>query len=499
VTVAVPDAVLARCRAQGFERLERIDWGWTALVGGTCPPEREKELYRDLHTLKGDTRIVGLTDVATLCQKLEDLLFAARDRRYRVHEDVDVVVTMAIQFIGMLLRRKGSSSRSGIDLQGFLKQIEEVLSEWLRRSSETPGAERESAPQLRIPESGSHIAAPARRRLASVATTLYLEYLRARGASRERLRSAWTALVDEIGELDATPLAPVLARHGAAGKQLARELGKQADVMVNVGDARASVEVAERLSASVLHAIRNAIDHGIEAPGRRAAAGKPTIGTVRVDVKSLRREIELTVRDDGAGVDFDTVRQRAVEAGLLTSSDARVATTAVLLELLFTPGLSTRQAVTDVSGRGIGMDAARGAIAEVGGEVRITSNPGVGTTMIIRVPQTHRVASAVLFPAAAHEVIFAVEDSWTVEPVDGSSAVDPVERFELEGAPSAAREKVVNLRLRRDSQEFIYRAGGAPRSRPIVRICSTGHEDPIEVVETDGGEALLLRPEMLRP
>src|SRR5262249_22187971 len=158
--------------------------------------------FRDLHTLKGDARVVGFADVALLCQRLEDLIFASRERRYQVREEVDILVTMSIQFVGLLLRKKGPAG--GIDLAGFVKQIEELLRDFPR------GSDR---PQDSVPPPASQavhgvgLQQTSRDALGGVATTLYLEHLRAKGASSLRLRDAWTVLVREIALLEATPLA----------------------------------------------------------------------------------------------------------------------------------------------------------------------------------------------------------------------------------------------------------------------------------------------------
>src|SRR5690242_6330606 len=137
----LPDSVIEKFRSVTQERLERIDAGWNALTRGTASPKADADLLRELHTLKGDARVVGFVDVGVLCQRLEDVVTASRARHYQVHEDVDIVVTMAIQFVAMLVRRRADTARSGIDLDGFLRQIEHVIHECLRRSSEVPDLE----------------------------------------------------------------------------------------------------------------------------------------------------------------------------------------------------------------------------------------------------------------------------------------------------------------------------------------------------------------------
>jgi two-component system chemotaxis sensor kinase CheA len=338
--LALPEPLIARFRAVAFERLERIDATWTALTHGSASPKSDDEMFRELHTLKGDARVVGFSDVAVLSQKLEDLLNEARRRRYRVSDDVDVVVTMAIQFIGMILRKKAGVTR-GIDLEGFLAQIEVVLAESLRRpSASVPPLSL--APHLRV-EASPRPPVASRGRLSAVATAVYLEYLRAGGHSRRRLREAWASLVREIDDLDACPVAPVLASHVAAAKALAAKLGKSVDVVIESGDLSVYSDALDVLNTGVLHAVRNAVDHGIDSPAERERAGKPPVGTVHVLVRCFGDLIEAEVTDDGAGVDFDSVKLKAAKLGLPAGAE--------LEELLFEPGFSTRDQVTETSGR----------------------------------------------------------------------------------------------------------------------------------------------------
>jgi len=129
--------------------------------------------------------------------------------------------------------------------------------------------------------------------------------------------------------------------------------------------------------------VRNAIDHGIEAPERRSAAGKDPIGSIEIAGYAIGDRLVMTVRDNGRGVDIERVRGLARERGLLSADDAAGASADELLDLLFHPGFSTAASVTLVSGRGIGMDVIRSLAEEHGGSVAIASAPGAGTELTI--------------------------------------------------------------------------------------------------------------------
>jgi two-component system chemotaxis sensor kinase CheA len=487
--IALPEPLLARFRAAAFERLERIDTTWTALTQGSAPSRADEEMFRELHTLKGDARVVGFADVAVLCQRLEDLLSAARGRRYNVHEDVDVVVTMAIQFAGMLLRKKAGATR-GIDLEGFLAQIEVVLAEWLRRTSSPPTPSSHSK-HMRL-DAGSKSSTAACERLSIAATAVYLEHLRASGGSRERLRSIWDCLRREISDLEAIPLGPVIAGHVASAKELARDLGKAAEVTAEGADLRVMPEVLDVINTAVLHAVRNAVDHGIDSPRERALAGKPPTASLRVVLRQRDDLIEIEVADDGAGVDFEAVKRRAIALGLPTSGAAGEERN--LAELLFAPGFSTREEVTEISGRGVGLDAIRVAVRKLGGDVRIESSRGRGTTLHISVVDRRTPVDLRVFQAPGASIVFAVDVSWQDHAASETpAAADPLALLDLPrpSSPPASAEPLV---LRRADCCCALFVSGAPRQASALRVCRTPEDAAVEVVQLADGEALLLRP-----
>jgi two-component system chemotaxis sensor kinase CheA len=196
-----------------------------------------------------------------------------------------------------------------------------------------------------------------------------------------------------IGELRAivqrlawVPLAGMTRRLARMARTLGSDLGKQVAVEIELGDLVVAPDIARVLGEILIHAIRNAIDHGIESPAERIAAGKDPRGTIYVEAYPLERCVLVTVRDDGRGVAIARVRQIAVERGLRTVASAVDATDAELLDLLFHPGFSTASAVTSISGRGVGMDVIRSLAEERDGSVVLASTPGRGTELTIELP-----------------------------------------------------------------------------------------------------------------
>jgi two-component system chemotaxis sensor kinase CheA len=182
------------------------------------------------------------------------------------------------------------------------------------------------------------------------------------------------------------PLTPTLSRLPRLVRGVAGELGKSVDLVIEDGGALADKSVVERLVDPLMHVLRNAVDHGIEAPADRLAAGKPEQGRITLSVDRRGDVLTLDIADDGRGLDPDKVRA-AARRGQLMSDDALAALSdAEIAELIFRPGFSTSQTVSHVSGRGVGMDAVRKAIAALGGTVGVRSAPGRGTTVSFALP-----------------------------------------------------------------------------------------------------------------
>ena len=195
------------------------------------------------------------------------------------------------------------------------------------------------------------------------------------------------------------PVEAVFLRFPRLVRDLSSKLGKHVELELVGQDTELDRTVVDAIGDPLVHLVRNALDHGLETPAEREAAGKPAAGTVRLSARHAGGNVVITVADDGRGVDRRAVAAKAVRAGLMSADQADGIDMARAIELLFTPGLSTREQADDISGRGIGMDAVRAKVRELGGEVLLTSEPGAGSTAQIRLPLTLAIMSALLVRA----------------------------------------------------------------------------------------------------
>ncbi|MBI5525715.1 MAG: chemotaxis protein CheA [Deltaproteobacteria bacterium] len=208
-----------------------------------------------------------------------------------------------------------------------------------------------------------------------------------------RLREAVGALHRAVRDLHETvtcarlvPLDLVTARIPLRVRELALKLGKDIEAEVRGGDVGLDRSHVEKLEAPLQHLVRNAVDHGIETPHERILAGKPPRGTIAVTAARGGRGVKIEIRDDGRGLDHERIREAAVARGIVGPDRALTLGQQDLYDLICLPGFSTAREVSAISGRGVGMDVVKQAVSDMGGEMSITSTPGLGTTFTLDLP-----------------------------------------------------------------------------------------------------------------
>ncbi len=205
-------------------------------------------------------------------------------------------------------------------------------------------------------------------------------------------------------ELRTTPLARIVDPLPRMAREIAHRLGKRVELTVDGAEIELDRSILDRLSDPLVHLVRNAVGHGIEIPGVRVQAGKSEIGQVVIDARRVKDSIRISIRDDGAGIDLDRVRERAVDAGVVMADLAEDLSPEQLAALVFRPGISTADSISELSGRGVGMDAVRATIESLGGQVEIATRRGHGTTTTMIVPITAAVQRVILLGVSGETV-----------------------------------------------------------------------------------------------
>ena len=275
-----------------------------------------------------------------------------------------------------------------------------------------------------------------------------------------------TSMQEQVMRTRLQPLGSVFGRFRRLVRDMSAKLGKEVVLETSGEDVELDKTIIEGLADPLVHLIRNSLDHGVEVPADREKAGKSRKGTVRIEAYHEGGMVNIDVRDDGKGIDVDRVKQKAFENGLVAEADLDRLSDREAYHLIFLPGFSTAQVVTDVSGRGVGMDVVRTNIEKLGGSVDLNSTPGQGSVFSLKLPLTLAIVSS---------LIVQVED----------------QRFAL---PQVGLEEVIRLKVG-TSKERIERVRGADVLRhrgkllPIVRLADV-LGIPRTFVESSSGDRL---------
>jgi two-component system sensor histidine kinase and response regulator WspE len=244
-------------------------------------------------------------------------------------------------------------------------------------------------------------------------------------------------------------------------RDLARQLGKEVRFEMIGGDTDVDRDVLETLKAPLNHLLRNALDHGLEMPDERARVGKPVQGKLRLEARHHAGMLSISVSDDGCGIDVEGIRRRIVQRGLAAKGVATTLTRTELLEFVFLPGFTTASAVTEISGRGIGLDVVKSSVEAVAGSVRIVTEFGKGTTFHLQLPVTRSVSRALVSEVSGEAYAFPLLRIERVVrvPVAELQTLENRQYFVLDGASVA----LVSARQ-------LFGVGGAAPANDVVSV-----------------------------
>jgi two-component system, chemotaxis family, sensor kinase CheA len=424
------------------------------------------DLLRELHTLKGEAGVLGQKPLAALAHALEDLLGAAQ--RDEVKFDAELF-DYALAGLDVMTAQVGGSGEDGVTADRFVGELRAFISDGgggaaggEPEATEQPpsDAERSSVPEMAEPTAASagrvrylRVDPERMSRLSELVGDLLV--FRERGTGRsKRLKELFGQLrrthgdqewiprleelareasqdaflefrrVRELGDrlrmLRLAPVRTLLEGYRRTARDLARTLQKDVRLEIEAQAVEVDQGVLEVLSEPLLHLVRNAVSHGIEDPSERVAAGKDPTGLIRLTVRQAGSHVEVVSQDDGAGVDPAAVAKRALARGLVTELEAETLSVERALELIFVPGFSTA-GLSDISGRGIGLDVVRRRVEEHHGSVQVESVPGAGSRFTVRIPMDVAMAKALICEANGSHYAIATDAVVRVtEYVDGA-------------------------------------------------------------------------------
>lgn len=423
-------------RIEAREILEQLQSDLLELERSGAQPPRTQRLLRLAHTLKGAARVVKQLEIANLAHRFEDLLVPLRDVEQRldaaqVEALLGAVDAIAAKISGLAPAATSGSAPPPAAVVGVDAPPRQAPAEEPPRPLSAPlehvaglmdgvdelgfqlGNLRRALPELgdsqRLAEQVSERVAPRRLSELSVTQAASLRVLAADLTRRlqklerevstglERATRELGQLRDRVDQLRLVAASSIFGTLERTTRDAAVSLGKQAAFEARGGDVRLDAEVLTAVQRALVQAVRNAVAHGIEPARERTRSGKPAAGRVTVEVQRRGRQICFSCRDDGRGVDLREVKREAERLGRISEATA---SEDELLALLLRGGISTSPHVSEVSGRGVGLDLIREALEGVGGTVALSSQPGAGTSLTLSVPASLAALDALMVEVA---------------------------------------------------------------------------------------------------
>ncbi|MGE0322417.1 MAG: chemotaxis protein CheW [Polyangiaceae bacterium] len=483
------DEIVQEFLTESFEGLDQLDRELVELEEGGEPTARLASIFRTIHSMKGTAGFLGYERLEKVAHAGETLLAKLRDGKLSLDKPIaDALLRMVDAVRDLLTQVQESGAETGGDFQPLVEQLlaladgqavadapaamkpvkpelmKELVPEGLvpRASTNTPPTpavqraeaskpppvdpkEPPPAPQKAV-RSAPAVEASVRvdvgllDRLMNLVGELVLARNQlltfATGADDPSFLAATQAINHITSELQEgimktrmQPIGSIWGRLPRVVRDLASELGKQIKLDTSGAETELDRTIIEAIRDPLTHILRNAADHGVEMPDERVAKGKPKQGTIRLRAYHESGKVNVEVSDDGAGINVDRIRQRAIERGIITRDAAKLMNESKLASLIFEPGFSTAAQVTNVSGRGVGMDVVKTNIERIGGRAEVLPGEGGGTSVRLKIPLTLAIVSALIVNVSnqrfAIPQVNLVELVW-LDPTQMATQVDEV-------------------------------------------------------------------------
>lgn len=422
------------------EGINNLEEGFVELEKNRKNVEVLKSLFRTMHSLKGASGFFGFKTMESIAHFSEDILSKLRDGLIEPEEDVIDILLKAVDYIKYIIKFIEENKTEPIEdkILDFLvelsnfnevlnkkvkevsgeKRFEEIKEEIEEKIEEESEQEKllviEKTEEKEIKETSielieTHVKVDvklldqlmnlagelvlARNRVVQLAQRIIDEDL---SRSVQALSMITTEIQETIMKTRMQPIGTVFNKFPRIVRDLAKSLGKKVNLHLEGTETELDRSIIEAIKDPLTHLVRNAIDHGIEPPEVRVQIGKPQEGTLILRAYQEGGQVVIEVEDDGKGIDVEKIRQKAIEKSLLSYEEAISSSEKELLSLIFKPGFSTAENVTQISGRGVGMDVVKANIEKLGGSIELNTIYGKGTTIKIKIPLTLAIIPALI-------------------------------------------------------------------------------------------------------
>ena len=393
--------------AEALEYYDSMSRHLSELERNTDAGPALNELFRLMHNLKANARAMGFTDLGEVSHHLETLFGLIRDKQREFGGPLARVVFMGVDVLGTMIRAVGANQPLP-DAKALLENLDRLVrgEAPILNEVEEADSEEEAGKKMELSDL-VYIQVKKLDNLLNLVGELVIDRDRVMTLAQELGNPALLATAQHLFRIsDDLQYSVMDARLVGVGvllnkfprvvRDVATAENKEVELTLSGQDVQIDRNILQIITDALLHLVRNAVSHGLETPEQRQKGGKPAVGHLTLSALTDREDVLIQVRDDGRGINTEAVRKKAVERGLVSAGEATRLDEQQVWALLFEPGFSMAEKITDISGRGVGLDVVKLALDSLGGQLRVESELGVGTTFTLVLPTSIAVKGALL-------------------------------------------------------------------------------------------------------
>jgi two-component system chemotaxis sensor kinase CheA len=435
------DDLVAEFLAEAADSLQTIDNDLIELEGHPGQSNLIDGIFRVVHSIKGTCGFFGLNKLAAIAHASEDILVKIRSNQLKIDKKIISTILEAIDSIKYIIIYigKNNGKEPNTDYSELIQKIQAIITnsnEVNTSFKESPviergNSEREVSQTVRVNVS-------ALEKLTQMVTELVLDRNKLVQLDRESHDNRFSSVIHNLNSITSTlqegvmqtrlqPISYSWSSLPRALHDLANSLNKKAKLVMHGESTKLDKQLIEAIKDPMLHMVRNAIDHGIEPPTERIAKGKPEEGVITLTARHNSGHVVIEVSDDGRGMEIAKIKEKILEKSLATDEELSSMSDQQIIQYIFSPGFSTSEVVTNISGRGVGMDVVKENIKALHGIVEISSKEGKGSTIIVIIPLTLAIMSVLLIEVAGKK--FALPEANVIEVVEINSDLVCVEEM----------------------------------------------------------------------
>ena len=434
--------------SEAQEHVETMNQALLKLEENPDGSENLDLIFRSAHTLKGMAATMGYEQTKELCRNIENVFDKIRKKESQLSTNLASALFKCIDVLQQMINDESKK----IDIKSFLKMLENP--DEIEKQDNNESMYVTQLPTIRVKMSELDSLVNLIGELIISKMKLEKSVISNDFAQSQHSLNELNRLVSDLQyqslKLRLVPIETIFKRVARVVRDTSNTVEKKIELQMNGADIELDRTVLDSITEPLLHILRNCVDHGIEVSSERKKIGKPENGNIKLTAYNVADQIAIKIEDDGKGIDVEKLKAKAIEKGIISIEEADTMSDEKAIDLLGTPGLSTANEITDISGRGVGMDVVINRVRDVGGNFEITTKKGEGTTMILTLPLSVSIIGGLLVNVSDEKYVVPLSTVITTIKADNSQikSIHGVEVIELQDKiiPLVRVDKILKLK-----------------------------------------------------